>query len=164
MSPAQSIHLTPSTPMRRLSWSLLVAASTLTACADAHPVAPSIEVPDVAADARQQQLTATLAVMVDDASSRLLADLGRETPVAQAFGALHRALVGADREAALTALHDAELTLDFSQAAQTLDQADRAALAVQLQVVRSQLVHPAVAPLVNPLGSPLGSRLAGEAR
>ncbi|HEY0930549.1 MAG TPA: hypothetical protein VGE27_11575 [Gemmatimonas sp.] len=143
MSPAShSIHHTPSTPMRRLSWSLLVAASTFTACADAHPVAPSIEVPDVSAEARQQQLAATLAVVVDDASSRLLADLGTDTPVAQAFGALHHALVGADRQAALIALHDAELALDFSQAAQSLDLADRAALSLQLQVVRSQLVHP----------------------
>lgn len=78
--------------------------------------------------------------MVDDASARLLADLGTDTPVAQSFGALHRALLGADRTAALRALHDAELALDFSQDAQTLDLADRAALTLQLSVVRSQLM------------------------
>ena len=145
MSPASMpTHLMPSTTMRRLSWSILVAASTLTtltACTDAHPAAPSMEGADPAsASASTPQLSATLAIVVDDASARLLADLGTDTPVAQAFGGLHRALLGTDRPAALRALHDAELALDFSQDAQTLDLADRAALSLQLSVVRGHLM------------------------
>lgn len=138
MSPvSHSIHHMPSTSMRRLSWSLMMAAATLTACADTHPVGPSADVAELADAALP--ISTTLAIVVDDASSRLLADLGADTPVAQSFGALHRALLGADRTAALHALHDAELALDFSQATQTLDLADRAALSLQLSVVRNQL-------------------------
>ncbi|MBL0937592.1 MAG: hypothetical protein IBJ03_01785 [Gemmatimonadaceae bacterium] len=118
---------------RRLAVALLLVTSSMAACTDASPAAPSFEAADAA------QMSPVLVAVVDDATSRLLAGLPTDSPVQTAFGALRSALASHDTPAALRAAADAQLALDFSQAAHSIDAADRDALALQLSVVRAQL-------------------------
>lgn len=119
---------------RRLAVALLLVTAPLAACGDSSPVAPSTATDDLT-------MSPVLVSVVDDVTGRLLADVPADSPVQTAFAALRSALAAHDTPAALRAVADARLALDFSQAAHSIDAADRDALALQLSVLQTQLAE-----------------------
>ncbi len=124
---------------RRLALSFALLAGGLGACTDTSPVAPE---PLAEVSAQLPLLTMQRGVLSDligDARTRVLGDTPADAPVAVAFTVLHRALQHGTRETLAAAVYDAELALQYSQSALLIDEADRGALALHLQVVRQHL-------------------------
>jgi len=122
---------------RRLAVALLLVSSALAACSDSNPAGPDASV-DLT-DKAQSQMTPALMPVVDDATDRLLVGEPSESPLRTALGTLRAALAAHQVDAALRAVADAQLALEFSRAAQSMDAADRDALVLQLGVVHAQL-------------------------
>ncbi len=130
--------LSPSHPQhRRWTVALLLVSSALAACSDSNPTAPDTSV-DLTERAHSQVAT-SLVPVVDDAADRLLLGEPSESPLRSALESLRSALAAQKVDAALRAVADAQLALEFSRAAQSMDAADRDALVLQLGVVHAQL-------------------------
>lgn len=122
---------------RRWAVALLLVSSALAACSDSNPTAPdaSVELTEQA----HSQVATSLVPVVDDAAERLLLGEPTESPLRSALETLRSALAAQKVDAALRAVTDAQLALEFSRAAQSMDAADRDALVLQLGVVHAQL-------------------------